>query len=159
MANYEWFNSEFTRAGGFSWLEHEVTSSIYFLGDLYIQLTALGMTRAESLTDLMQWASCLREYLITARAYKQASISRPYLGRQLSRGLSSFLSVQSVLRALDSSEVAQVVRSSYIRALGDVEWDDWGGLMEELIEGVARGYIPNTDLHFCRDPDGVCGHW
>jgi hypothetical protein len=76
----------------------------------------------------------------------------------LSRKLNSILSAQRELRAVHSSTAVPSAQSSYIRALGDIEWNYWQGYMGALIEGVERGYIPDTDPRFLRDPDGVCGY-
>jgi hypothetical protein len=85
-------------------------------------------------------------------------IPRNYFWREsISRELNSILLTHRELRAVDSATAAFFAQSSYIRALSNIEWNDWRDYMGVLIEGVNNGYIPDTEPRFLRDPSGVCG--
>jgi hypothetical protein len=156
IARHEWFNSEFIDIGGFDWLDRTIASnqcSRDFAG-----LIVQAMGRAQSFTELAQWASYLRRCLTTLPADND-SLNRFYRWKRWADKLHSALSAQRELRALGSSNVAPSAQASYIKALSDVEWNQWQDYMEALVEGVKKSYIPDTDPHFLRDPDSICGRY
>jgi hypothetical protein len=152
ITRYEWFHSEFTRIGGLDLLEQQIPSNQHSFN--YPEFILQFMTQAQSFKELVQWANCLRGCLTMPRNYDIPTPENSWI--IISRALTSVLSAQSELRAPDPSTAVPSAQFGYIKALSNVEWNDWRDYMTMLIEGVLEGYIPDTDPCFLRDPDGIC---
>jgi hypothetical protein len=153
IVQYEWFNSEFIGNGGFDWLEQRIASNQCSRD--FARLVVYAMDRAQSFTELAQWASCLRRCLMMR--LNNLTLLRTDIWGDFTYKLRSVLSGQRELRALDSSTITPSAQVSYIKALSDVEWNQWQDYMEALVKGVEEGYVVDTDPRFLRDPDSICG--
>jgi hypothetical protein len=141
--------------GGLAWLEQQIASNQYSFN--YPKVIVRAIPRAQSFTELTQWTSCLRGCLMMPR--KGRSLLSISYWERVSDEFGPVVIAQRKLRAPDSFTMVPSVQSRYIKALSELEWNDWRDYMQVLGRGVERGFMFDKDPRFLRDPDSICGRY
>lgn len=166
------FSMEFTRQGGFSWLEWAIATTDDH--DAYIDLTVVGMYMAKTFLELAQWAYCLRESLSDPIRNSTDEVfdgidqeaeddimyprnpNRPSDKTDRLGMVQLILKDQTAQRWPDNTTQPEGDQHGYIREWDDWQWEEWREYMEGLIEGLKTGRILDNSPYYIRDPDGTC---
>lgn len=159
---YRWFSVEFRAAGGLEWLIEKFPAT---KKNEAATIICLSLDFAEDELDVVSWMEGF--YRLLVRYNSTGGFQEPEMLADTIKRVYSAQKQQRESHQSDpdhsSTNIAPGASHAYVSNWSDEEWYRWGVMIEQIFDGLRRGYIriePKQSAScFVRDPDGFCSRW
>jgi hypothetical protein len=162
VCRYRWFSAEFRAARGLEWLIEGFPST---KKNEAATIICLSLDFAEEELDVVDWMEAFYNLLVRYNSiggFQGPEMFSDAVKRVYSTQRQHRESLQQDPAIADHSSTQMVLATShgYVSNWTEGEWDRWGDMIDQISDGLQRGYIriePKQSAScYVRDPDGFC---